>query len=35
MNNNGRDPFLFRTENLSKLYPHGQVHPVEDDVAVN
>jgi len=26
MNSPGRDPFLFRTENLSKLYPDGQVH---------
>ena len=26
----GRDPFLFRTEHLSKLYPDGQVHAVED-----
>jgi putative ABC transport system ATP-binding protein len=25
-----RDPFLFRTENLSKLYPDGQVHALED-----
>ncbi len=24
------DPFLFRTEHLSKLYPDGQVHAVED-----
>ena len=30
MNSPGRDPFLFRTENLSKLYPDGQVHAVED-----
>jgi putative ABC transport system ATP-binding protein len=30
MNNHGRDPFLFRTEHLSKLYPDGQVHAVED-----
>lgn len=26
----GRDPFLFRTEHLSKLYPDGQVHAVEN-----
>lgn len=25
-----RDSFLFRTQNLSKLYPDGQVHAVED-----
>ena len=25
-----RDPFLFRTEHLCKLYPDGQVHAVED-----
>jgi putative ABC transport system ATP-binding protein len=25
-----RDPFLFRTQNVSKLYPDGQVHAVED-----
>jgi putative ABC transport system ATP-binding protein len=25
-----RDPFLFRTEQLCKLYPDGQVHAVED-----
>ncbi len=30
MNSHGRDPFLFRTEHLSKLYPDGQVHAVED-----
>ncbi len=30
MNSSGRDPFLFRTENLAKLYPDGQVHAVED-----
>jgi putative ABC transport system ATP-binding protein len=30
----GRDPFLFRTERLSKLYPDGQVHAVED-VSIN
>ena len=30
MSNTGRDPFLFRTERLSKLYPDGQVHAVED-----
>ena len=28
------DPFLFRTEHLSKLYPDGQVHAVED-VSIN
>ena len=25
-----REPFLFRTEHLSKLYPDGQVHALED-----
>jgi putative ABC transport system ATP-binding protein len=30
MSNHGRDPYLFRTEHLSKLYPDGQVHAVED-----
>jgi len=25
-----RDPYLFRTERLSKLYPDGQVHALED-----
>jgi putative ABC transport system ATP-binding protein len=30
MSNHNRDPFLFRTEHLSKLYPDGQVHAVED-----
>lgn len=30
MSNYGRDPFLFRTEHVSKLYPDGQVHAVED-----
>jgi putative ABC transport system ATP-binding protein len=30
MSAHNRDPFLFRTENLSKLYPDGQVHAVED-----
>jgi putative ABC transport system ATP-binding protein len=30
MNKRSRDPFLFRTEHLSKLYPDGQVHAVED-----
>lgn len=30
MNSRGREPFLFRTEHLSKLYPDGQVHAVED-----
>jgi len=34
MSNSGRDPFLFRTEHLSKLYPDGQVHAVED-VSIN
>jgi putative ABC transport system ATP-binding protein len=34
MSNHGRDPFLFRTEHLSKLYPDGQVHAVED-VSIN
>jgi putative ABC transport system ATP-binding protein len=34
MSNPGRDPFLFRTEHLSKLYPDGQVHAVED-VSIN
>jgi len=29
-----RDPFLFRTEHLSKLYPDGQVHALED-VSIN
>ena len=29
-----RDPFLFRTEHLCKLYPDGQVHAVED-VSIN
>jgi putative ABC transport system ATP-binding protein len=30
MNSHGRDAFLFRTEHLSKLYPDGQVHAVDD-----
>jgi putative ABC transport system ATP-binding protein len=30
MSSQGRDAFLFRTEHLSKLYPDGQVHAVED-----
>jgi putative ABC transport system ATP-binding protein len=30
MNNHTRDPFLFRTDHVSKLYPDGQVHAVED-----
>jgi putative ABC transport system ATP-binding protein len=30
MNSSGRDPYLFRTEHLCKLYPDGQVHAVED-----
>ncbi len=34
MSSTGRDPFLFRTEHLSKLYPDGQVHAVED-VSIN
>jgi len=29
-NNRSRDSYLFRTEHLSKLYPDGQVHAVED-----
>jgi putative ABC transport system ATP-binding protein len=29
-----RDPYLFRTEHVSKLYPDGQVHAVED-VSIN
>ena len=31
---NSRDPYLFRTDHLSKLYPDGQVHAVED-VSIN
>jgi putative ABC transport system ATP-binding protein len=27
---NHRDPFMFRTEHVSKLYPDGNVHAVED-----
>ena len=30
MNSRSSEPFLFRTEHLSKLYPDGQVHAVED-----
>jgi putative ABC transport system ATP-binding protein len=30
MSSRGRDPFLFRTEHLCKLYPDGQVHALED-----
>jgi len=30
MNSRSRDSFLFRTDRLSKLYPDGQVHAVED-----
>jgi putative ABC transport system ATP-binding protein len=30
MSNPKNDPYLFRTEHLSKLYPDGQVHAVED-----
>jgi putative ABC transport system ATP-binding protein len=30
MSNHTHDPFLFRTEHLSKLYPDGQVHALED-----
>lgn len=30
MNKYHRDSFLFRTERLSKLYPDGQVHAMED-----
>jgi putative ABC transport system ATP-binding protein len=30
MSSHPRDPFLFRTEHLSKLYPDGNVHAVED-----
>jgi len=30
MNNPTRDYYLFRTEHLSKLYPDGQVHALED-----
>lgn len=29
-NHDSRDPNLFRTEHVSKLYPDGQVHAVED-----
>jgi putative ABC transport system ATP-binding protein len=32
--NHGRDSFLFRTEHLSKLYPDGQVHALEN-VSIN
>ena len=34
MNKTSRDPFLLRTERLSKLYPDGQVHAV-DDVSIS
>jgi putative ABC transport system ATP-binding protein len=30
MSSHSRDHYLFRTENLSKLYPDGQVHAVEN-----
>jgi putative ABC transport system ATP-binding protein len=30
MSNHARDPYLFRADHLSKLYPDGQVHAVED-----
>ena len=31
MSNNAKhDPFLFRTEELCRLYPDGQVHALED-----
>jgi len=30
MNSHHRDPYLFRTEHLCKLYPDGQVHALED-----
>ncbi|MBN1395999.1 MAG: ABC transporter ATP-binding protein [Pirellulales bacterium] len=30
MNKRRRDNFIFRTEHLSKLYPDGQVHALED-----
>jgi putative ABC transport system ATP-binding protein len=30
MSSLGRDPFLFRTEHISKLYPDGEVHAVAD-----
>ena len=30
MSKTGRDPYLFRTERLSKLYTDGQVHALED-----
>jgi putative ABC transport system ATP-binding protein len=30
MSSHGHDSFLFHTEHLSKLYPDGQVHAVED-----
>jgi putative ABC transport system ATP-binding protein len=34
MNSHSRDTHLFRTEHLSKLYPDGQVHALED-VSIN
>ena len=34
MNSHGRDPYMFRTDHLSKLYPDGQVHALED-VSIN
>jgi putative ABC transport system ATP-binding protein len=34
MSKSGHEPFMFRTEHVSKLYPDGQVHAVED-VSVN
>ena len=35
MNSHGRNSFLFRTEHLSKLYPDGQVHALENvDISV-
>lgn len=30
MSSHTKDPFVFRTEHLSKLYPDGQVHALED-----
>lgn len=35
MNSHGRNSFLFRTEHLSKLYPDGQVHALENvDISI-
>lgn len=34
MSSHHRDPYLFRTEHLCKLYPDGQVHALED-VGIN